>query len=279
MPPVPDRNFIDEPARALDPNTPTGLIACDRSAQLGCTYPATTPLVLVRYARVRAGESLSTEFATSGVIGYVIAGRGTTECAGERIEWNAGDVFVLPGGGVHRYQAVGADAVLWLATNEPQVAFESLRAPAINDAPTGVVHFPRDEIDRQVALLYEVGRGADIAGSALIFSSDRQEASRNVLPTLTVAMNSLPAGASQRPHRHNSVAVTLVIEGDRCHSIVDGVRKDWSQWATTVTPAVSVHSHHNGGDRQAMFLIVQDGGIYYHTRALGFEFVEHATTK
>jgi hypothetical protein len=35
-----------------------------------------------------------------------------------------------------------------------------------------------------------------------------------------------------------------------------------------------VHSHHNGGGKTAMFLIVQDGGIYYFTRALGFEFAD-----
>ena len=64
-----------------------------------------------------------------------------------------------------------------------------------------------------------------------------------------------------------------MIQGEGCHSVVDGRRKDWSQWATTITPATSVHSHHNGGSQTAMFLIVQDGGIYYHARALGFEFV------
>ena len=136
------------------------------------------------------------------------------------------------------------------------------------------MHFPADEITRQIDLIYEVGRGNDIAGSALIFSSTKQEAIRNVLPTLTVAMNSLPPGVSQRPHRHNSVAVSLVIQGDNCHSTVDGRRKDWSTWATTVTPPTSVHSHHNGGDSRAMFLIVQDGGIYYYTRALGFAFAD-----
>ena len=59
---VPDLSFTDEPARALDPRTPTGLIACDRSRQLGTAFPATTPLVLARYARIRAGESLSAAF-------------------------------------------------------------------------------------------------------------------------------------------------------------------------------------------------------------------------
>ena len=95
-----------------------------------------------------------------------------------------------------------------------------------------------------------------------------------MLPTLTLAMNSLPPGLSQRPHRHNSVAVSLVINGKDCFSMIDGQRKDWAPWATTITPPVSVHSHHNDGNEQAMFLIVQDGGLYYHARAMGFEFVD-----
>jgi gentisate 1,2-dioxygenase len=87
-------------------------------------------------------------------------------------------------------------------------------------------------------------------------------------------MNSLPGGGSQRPHRHNSVAVTLVIQGERCHSIVDGQRIEWSPWATTITPAVAVHSHYNEGRQRAMFLIVQDSGFYSHARTMGFQFSE-----
>ena len=274
LPPVPDESFTAEPARALHRDTPTSLIACDRSQALGCNFPATTPLVLARYARIRLGETLETNFAASGVIGYVITGSGSTLCGDERIEWNPGDTFVLPGGCKHAHRADSADAVLWLVTNEPQLAFENLCPPQLGHAPTDLVHFPAGEVQRQIELLYQVGRGDNIAGSALIFSSERQEAIRNVLPTLTVAMNSLPPATSQRPHRHNSVAVSLVIQGENCYSIVDGRRKDWSQWATAVTPATSVHSHHNGGSKSAMFLIVQDGGIYYFTRALGFEFAD-----
>ena len=274
-PPVPDRSFVDEPARALDPATPTGLIACDRGAEMGCAFAATTPLVLARYARIRRGESLPLCLQASGVVFYVIAGAGSSTSGDERIDWHTGDVFLLPGAVPQRHTAAAdADAVLWIVSNEPQLAFERLRGPAAGDAPTEPVHFTADEIDRQIDLLYRTGRGQDIAGSALIFSSTRQEAIRNALPTLTVAMNSLPPGVTQRPHRHNSVAVSLVIQGEGCHSTVDGARKDWSPWATTVTPATAVHSHHNGGTQRAMFLIIQDGGLYYHTRALGFEFVD-----
>ncbi len=274
LPPVPDHIFTAEPLKALDPATPTGLIACDLSQELACPFPATSPLVLARYARIRAGETLETDFAASGVICYVIEGSGITSGAGASIEWNAGDLFVVPGGSPFSHTAGNADAVLWVVTNEPQLAFENLRPPAPDAAPTDIVHFTGDEIQRQIELIYKVGRDEGIAGSALIFSAERQEATRNILPTLTLAMNSLPGGATQRPHRHNAVAVSLIIRGQRCYSIMDGKRKDWAPWATSITPPVSVHSHHNGGNEQAMFLIVQDGGLFYHARTMGFEFAE-----
>ena len=275
LPPVPDHIFTDEPTLALDPATPTGLIPCDLSAVLACDFPATTPLILIRYAKIKTNEALRTDFNAGGVMAYVIRGAGSTSCGEETIEWNTGDILVLPGGVPHDHSAAGEDAILWIVSNEPELAFENLRAPAPGQAPTEIVHYRADEITRQIDLLYEIGRSEQIAGSALIFSAERQEATRNILPTLTLAMNSLPGGAVQRPHRHNAVAVSLIIRGERCFSMMDGRRKDWAPWATTITPPVAVHSHHNGGNEQALFLIVQDGGIFYHTRAMGFEFAEH----
>ena len=274
LPDVPNAVFTDESARAFDTETDTGLIACDASDVMECPFPATTPLVMAYYARIRSGQKLATDFVASGVVYYVIQGTGLTVSDQETVDWGPGDVFVVPGGIGQTHETKDGDAVLWVVTNEPQLAFEKLRAPAKGEAPTGVVHYTAREIDRQINLIYEVGRDDEVAGSALIFSSDMQEASRNVLPTLTVAMNSLPPGVAQRSHRHNSVAVSLVIQGEKCFSMIDGERKDWAPWATTITPPVSVHSHHNMGSNQAMFLIVQDGGIYYHARAMGFEFVD-----
>jgi gentisate 1,2-dioxygenase len=274
LPPVPDHLFTAEPLAALDPAASTGLIVCDLSVPLGCPFPATTPLVLARYARIRRGESLNTAFTASGIICYVIRGAGSTGSGAERVDWNSGDLFILPGGPAYTHTAT-EDAVLWVVTNEPQLAFERLRPPLDDDAPTAIVHFTADEIARQIDFIHEIGRTEEIAGSALIFSSTEQEASRNILPTLTVAMNSLPGGQSQRPHIHNSVAVSLIIKGTQCYSVMNGSRKDWAQWATSITPPAAVHSHHNGGNEQALFLIVQDGGIFYHARAMGFAFAEH----
>ena len=44
--------------------------------------------------------------------------------------------------------------------------------------------------------------------------------------------------------------------------------------ATLVTPPGAPHSHHNAGPRSVRFLIVQDGGLHYHARTMGFEFLE-----
>ena len=59
-PAIPAHVFRAERDRALSPGTPTGLVPLDLSAVLGLAYPATTPLILSRYARIRAGEALST---------------------------------------------------------------------------------------------------------------------------------------------------------------------------------------------------------------------------
>jgi len=269
--PVPDLVFSDEPVAALADGTETGFIACDISTDLGSTTPATTPLILTRYARINAGDTLAADFNAAGSIWFVIQGSGTTEADGQSITWSTGDLFVLPGGAAATLSAADADAVLWCVTNEPHVAFENTRAVETADSAVDMVHFTAAEIDRQIDKIYDVDVGT-AAGIAVVFSSEKQLDRRNITPTMTLAMNTLPPGGSQRGHRHNSVAVALVVEGDDCFSVVDGVRKNWAPWVTTVTPPESFHSHHNDGGKLAKFLIVQDGGLYYHARTMGFSF-------
>src|SRR5882672_4212875 len=69
---VPARQFLAERDRAFDPATPTGEIALDSSRELGTRYPATTPTLLVRYLKIRAGERLRTSLAAAGEIYYVM---------------------------------------------------------------------------------------------------------------------------------------------------------------------------------------------------------------
>jgi len=276
-PDVPAASFVLERDAALDPKTGTRLILCDQSSALGLPFPATSPLVLASYARVRAGESLTLDACASTVLGYVIEGSGRAVQGSDTIAWSTGDVFCLPGGQPIELVSPSSDSVLWLVTNEPELAFERLAPPAPEDQLVQATHFPAativDELVRARARL----AGTRVAGLAVVFSAERLEDRRNISPTLTLAMNQLGPGEVQVAHSHASVAVSLAISGERCYSTVDGKRKDWQRFVTMVTPPTSVHSHHNPGNSLANWLIVQDGGLHYHCRTMGFEFEDTPT--
>jgi hypothetical protein len=57
-PPLEPRAFDAERDRALDPSTPSGAILLDMRDTLMTLYPATTPLLLAKFLRIRAGEEI-----------------------------------------------------------------------------------------------------------------------------------------------------------------------------------------------------------------------------
>ncbi len=275
-PDVPGASFVAERDIALDPATGTALIHCDQSAAMELSFPATSPLVLASYARIRAGESLQFDAKASVVLAYVIEGSGRAIQSKDVIAWAVGDVFSFPGGQPIELISDKQDSVLWLVTNAPQLAFERLAPPRADQALVEATHFPASSIADELVRARARLAGQRVAGLAVVFSSAQLEQRRNIAPTLTLAMNQLGPGEVQVPHSHNSVAVSLAITGTRCYSMVDGIRKDWQKFATLVTPPCSVHSHHNGGSTLANWLIVQDGGLYSHCRTMGFRFEELA---
>lgn len=264
MAPVPAAEFSAVAERALALGAATALHPCDQSAAIGCPFPATTPLMLARYAVIRAGETLALDTLATGLIGHVLRGAG--RCGA--FAWGQGDVLLLPGGPVGL--TAHEDTVLWLVGNEPLLAFEGLRPGIVSMQP---VHFPATEIERQLALIGACTSNDNTAGLALIFSSDGLEAWRNLTASMTLSLNTLPPRENQRAHRHNAAAITLVLRGENCHSRIAGEARPWGLGNTLVTPPGEPHSHHNGGDVQARFLIVQDGGLHYHARTMGFAFL------
>ncbi len=271
-PPVPAHVFLAERDRALDAGSPTGLWPCDLGATLDLPYPATTPLILARYARIRAGETLTTRLAASGEIHHAIAGGGETSCGGDRVAWEAGDTVVLPGGLAVTHRAGARDAVLWIVTDEPALAFARARPPAPGEAAVEIAHYPGDEVRRQLEAIHRLPPEKTTTGKAVTLSQRRLDGDRTCLPALTLAMNSLAPGESQRAHRHNAVAVTLIVQGQGCHSVIAGQPVAWPPWATMITPPGDSHSHHNEGGELALFFIVQDGGLHYHLRTMDFRY-------
>ena len=271
--PVPSVQFEAERDRAFAASTPTSLIDMDLSAALETSFPATTPLVLSRYARIVGGEELVVQLRASAQFFCILTGSGRTTIGDESVAWRAGDVLALPGSAevVH---AASEDTVAWLVTDEPALAFQELEAVATEKSSMQPVHYPAEMLEAELDGVYNHPDVASFPGYAVVLSHANLEQSRNIHPTMTLALNSLPAGESQRPHVHNSMALTLCLEGSDCYSMIDGQRKDWSQHAVMLTPPAAAHSHHNGGDKQMRCLIVQDGGIHYHARTIGFSYAD-----
>jgi gentisate 1,2-dioxygenase len=94
----------------------------------------------------------------------------------------------------------------------------------------------------------------------------------------------LPAGRVQRPHRHQSVALDLIVdcrpgcfslvgpEIDGTGSIVDPERVDWESGGAFVTPPGLWHSHHNESGAPAHLVPVQDAGLHTYLRTLDIRF-------
>lgn len=271
-PAVPIKQFLAERDRALAEDAQSGLIALDISGDLGTAYPATTPTLLCRYIRIRASEELRTAFAASGEIYYVMSGTGESRNGKDVLRWSRGDVFCFPGGDETVHRAGNAPCLLFCVTNEPLLAFERLRAPRPGEAVIQTTHWPAAEIDRNLEQVWNRPPGAEATGCSVQFSSAALAPSPNTLPSVNTAINTLAAGADQRPHRHNGVAVTLAIQGDGVHSIIDGKRVDWSTGAAQITPATLLHCHRNRGTQRMRSFVIQDEGLHHYTRTPGFSF-------
>jgi gentisate 1,2-dioxygenase len=270
LPPVPGKIFTEEPAKALEMEA-TGFINCDLSDQMQCAFPATTPLMLARYAVVKAGETLNARLVNTASIWYMISGRAELSVGDEVASTGKADVFLLPGG-VPTTITASEDSLFWAVGNDPQLQFDTSVPVTGEGAAVEFVHYPAAEIVHQLDVVYGSNANASTSGHALIFSAKKTEAARNITPTMTLSLNTLKPRSAQPPHKHNSAAITLVVAGEPAYSMVAEEKCDWSLWATLVTPAAAKHSHHNDGDTRAEFMIVQDGGFYYHARTMGFEF-------
>jgi len=272
-PPIPQMAFVDARDQAMAPDAPTGWIFLDIGTAIGLKEPATTPLMLARYARIAPGETLTGSFRASGEFYFVISGDGQAHKGAESFTWQSGDVFSLPGGGETRLDGGATGAVLLLVTNEPELAFHELAAPVPDNAPTRAVRYPMEEILAEMDRV-RADQSADpnATGRALHLTCERNGNADAAHPSIKLAMNTLDPHSIQRPHRHNSVALTLPIAADNVYSVIEGNRLDWHPYALMITPPAELHEHHNEGDTPMLSLVIQDGGLYFRCRTIGFSF-------
>ena len=268
-PKVPRHQFLKERDYAYDPGGDSSLIELDISEILETTYPATTPAILARYVKIRPGEQISHNFIASGEVYYVLEGNGESSNGNDLVTWGAGDVFCFPGGYETIHTATEA-GILFCVTNEPLLSFETLCPPAPAKSQTKTAHWPHNEIEKHLQHVYLRPKTAETSGVAIQLSTKATAPSRNTIPMINTAINTLESGGDQRPHRHNGAAITLAIEGEGIHSMIEDEKIDWVTGAAQITPAAELHSHHNRGNRRMRSFVVQDEGLHFYLRTPGF---------
>ena len=272
LPKVPSPIFVAARAPAFNPSTGTAIINLDLSDKLKTEYPATTPNLLARYVRVKAGETQCLNLTTAGEVYYLLEGAGSIAKGEDLINWVEGDSVCLPGGGETVITAKDTDCVIYSVTDEPTLSWHGAESPATKSGPIEAVHYPGDEVMRLLSDVQQRETEEEMTGRFVLFTNAGAQTTNTVTRTISLAINSLEPGGIQTPHRHNAAALTLCLGGSDVYSMIEGEKVQWQHHAVMVTPPAELHAHHNDGEDMMLSLVAQDGGVFYNARTIGFSF-------
>lgn len=265
---------------ALHASGPTAILPLDLSAELGCPGPATSPALAAHFLRILAGESLATPAEATSSLFYVLRGQGRLQADAGTLAWGAGDLFVLPCGSEPVLEAE-QESVLYWVHDGPLLAFLGVVPRTARFRPC---HYPAARLEAELARLQADPAAARSNRLSLLLASDDCPASRTVTHSLWAMLGVVPPGAMQPPHRHQSVALDLILDCDPgCYTLVgtelaaDGTirnprRIDWEAGGAFITPPGHWHAHGNDSGRIARLLPIQDAGLHTYLRSLDIRF-------
>jgi gentisate 1,2-dioxygenase len=259
---------------------PTRIVPFDLSKAIGAQRDATGPTVSASYLRLREGERLTTTSNASAQLYYVIRGAGQSTSELGTIAWRQGDVFVLPMTGPVEHEA-RVDSALYHVNDDPLVSYLGAKPVVRKFDP---MLFPAERIASELARVGEHPKAAIRNRDAIILGNKTLPLIKSATHTLWSAVVQMNPGQTQRPHRHNSIAVDIVIAAepgaytllghaiDGQGNILNPQRVDWEPGAAFVTPPGMWHGHWNESGSRAVVMAVQEAAFYEYLRTLDIVF-------
>jgi gentisate 1,2-dioxygenase len=278
--PVPYAEFSGQ----LHQENATALIPLDLSEALGCTGPATSPALCANFVHILPDETLVTHFNATSVLIYVMRGSGSTQFEGQEIPWQTGDFVVLPVGeeGCRATHKADSDSAFYLVHDEPLLRYLGAEARTAQFQPT--LYTSAQSLKK----LAEVEHDADAVNRSrvsVLLANKEMDQTLTVTHTLWAMLGVLPPGTVQLPHRHQSVALDLILDCQPgCYSlvgpkldekgaIINPKRVDWKPYSAFVTPPGHWHAHYNESGQKAHLIPMQDAGLQTYLRSLDIRFV------
>lgn len=275
--PIPTVAFTSD----LYADGPTRVVPLDLSAQLRTPYAATSPALLASFVRINAGDELHLSPNATSQLLYCIRGRGHSRVDGKVVRWKQGDFVTLPATMAATHVAED-DTALYHVVDTPLLDYLGALASTPRFRPTTFTAEAAQAKLAEVAAAPDADRKSRVS---VLLNNTRFDQTLTATHTLWAMFGVLPAGKTQLPHRHQSVAVDLIVDcpegcytllGDRMDretsEIVDPVRVDWEPGGAFVTPPGKWHSHHNESGGDAHLIPIQDAGLHTYLRTLDIRF-------
>jgi len=280
--PIPYRQWGAE----LHASGPSGVIALDLSSDIGSEAPATSPALAAHFVRIEAGEGVKAAARATSSLFFVLSGSGRCKRSAEgcspamAVGWSAGDLFVLPAGADPLLEA-DATSVLYWVHDGPLLRYLGVEPSRPRFEAT---HYPADWLKAELNNLAADPSSAQSNRLSLLLANRELPATRTVTHVLWAMFGMVPAGATQAPHRHQSVALDLIIDcAPGCYTLVgtelaaDGTirnpkRIDWEAGGAFITPPGHWHAHVNESGSTALLLPIQDAGLHTYLRSLDIRF-------
>ena len=262
--------------RELHQQGATRIVPLDLSQQLQSIAPATSPIISAYFLRIRPQESLKTNSPATAQLFYVIRGKGKTESEYGTMEWSKGDLFTLPSCGRVIHSAKEDTAIYWV-TDSALVNYLGVRATKPRFQPC---LYPSERLFSELKQMAQEPGASKRNRIGVLLGNKSTQLTRSLTHTLWALMVYLPGGTEQKPHRHNSVALDLVIDAppgaytlvgkslDADGKIINGERVYWKSGSVFVTPPGLWHSHHNDSEQDAFILPIQDAAFQSYMRTL-----------
>jgi gentisate 1,2-dioxygenase len=264
----------------------TRIIPLDLSQQIHCAGPATGPNVSANYLRICKGENLDTQVDASAQLFYVIRGEGSSESELGTVTWGEGDAFVLPSTEQPVKHTATKDTAVYFVNDAPLLHY--LGAKPIKPQFKATL-YPRKQIAEELERVDKEPGAHNRNRDAVILGNRMTDQIKSATHTLWSTFVLVRPGEIQRPHKHNSIAVDIVVkaapncytllgkEVDEKGNIINPTRVDWESGAAFVTPPGLWHGHYNESNETCIVMAAQDAGFHEHMRTLDIRFTKSLT--
>jgi gentisate 1,2-dioxygenase len=264
----------------------TRIIHFDLSSYIEIPYTATSPNLLAAFIRICKNENIKTFANATSQIFYVINGNGNTVVNNNIIEWNKGDLFVIPYTDNEIIHNATVDSAIYWVSDEPLLNYLNVipKSPKFN-----ITFFSNNKMLNEIEIIRSNNEHKHLNRLGILLGNKITEnTTKTITHTMWSLLNVLPANEYQKIHKHNSIALDLCVyakKDENCKiytlmgknidnngNIIDPIKCYWETGTVFVTPPGWWHSHHNESNEDAYVLPIQDAGLYTYQRTLDIQF-------